>query len=59
VVLHAVNASPTDRPASPLEPGQIELAANYDLVADYDVLGLDNPEDLEVVQRLQELEAEP
>jgi anti-sigma factor RsiW len=56
VVLHSASA---DHAPSPLEPGQIELAANFDLVADYDVLGLDSPEDLEVVQHLQELEAEP
>jgi anti-sigma factor RsiW len=56
VVLHSVSAN---RATSPLEPGQIELAANYELVTDYDVLGLDSPEDLEVVQHLQELEAEP
>ena len=59
VVLHSVSANRADHPTSPLEPGQIELAANYELVADYDVLGLDGPEDLEVVQHLQELEAEP
>jgi anti-sigma factor RsiW len=56
VVLHSAGAN---HAAQPLEPGQVELAANFDLVADYDVLGLDSPEDLDVVQHLQELEAEP
>jgi anti-sigma factor RsiW len=43
----------------PLGAGQLELAANFELIQDIDVVGLDRPEDFEVVQHLQELEAEP
>jgi anti-sigma factor RsiW len=35
------------------------LAQNMDVVEDLDVLGLENPEDLEVVENLHELEATP
>jgi anti-sigma factor RsiW len=37
----------------------LDVAMNYDVVANYDVLGLDNPDDVEVVARLEELEGRP
>jgi anti-sigma factor RsiW len=37
----------------------LELAQNIDLLEDMDVVGLDNPDDLEVVARLDELEVKP
>jgi anti-sigma factor RsiW len=40
------------------EPGTLELAANLELVEDYDVVGLDSFEDLEVVTHLHELEVQ-
>jgi anti-sigma factor RsiW len=51
----------------PLQEGQLvvadiselELVQNMDLVDDLEVLGLESPEDLEVVDRLQELEGQP
>jgi anti-sigma factor RsiW len=41
------------------EPGGIELAANFEVVRDMDVLGLERPEDFEVIEHLDELEATP
>lgn len=38
------------------DAGALELAANLELVEDYDVVGLDSFEDLEVVENLHELE---
>ncbi len=38
------------------DPGVLELAANMELVEDYDVVGLDSFEDMEVVAHLHELE---
>jgi anti-sigma factor RsiW len=38
------------------DPGVLELAANMELVEDYDVVGLDSFEDMEVVANLHELE---
>lgn len=40
-------------------PAQLELAMNFDVVDDYEVLGIDSPEDLDVVEHLQELEKTP
>lgn len=37
------------------DPGAIEMAANLELAEDYEVLGLDSSEDLEVVENLHEL----
>jgi anti-sigma factor RsiW len=37
----------------------LDVAMNYDVVANYDVLGLDNPDDVEVVAQLDELEGRP
>lgn len=41
------------------EPGRLELAANLEILEDLEVIGLETPEDLEVVARLDELEAMP
>jgi anti-sigma factor RsiW len=38
------------------EEGALELAANMELMEDYDVVGLDSSEDMEVVANLHELE---
>jgi anti-sigma factor RsiW len=40
------------------DAGSLELAANLELVEDYDVVGLDNADDMEVVENLRELEAQ-
>jgi anti-sigma factor RsiW len=57
LVAVAINARRPER--AEMDLGQLELAANLEVVEDYDVLGLDGPEDLEVIQHLQELEAQP
>jgi len=41
------------------DPAQIEVAANMEVLEDLDVVGLDNPDDLDVVAHLDELEATP
>jgi anti-sigma factor RsiW len=41
------------------EGAALDVAMNYDVVANYDVLGLDSPDDVEVVAHLQELEGRP
>lgn len=41
------------------DPAQLELAANLELLEDFDVVGLESPEDLEVVGQLHELEGRP
>jgi anti-sigma factor RsiW len=38
------------------DPGTLELAMNLEVVEDYEVVGLDSSEDLEVVAHLHELE---
>jgi len=40
----------------PIEPGLYELAANFEVAEDYEVLGVSSLDDLEVVQHLHELE---
>jgi anti-sigma factor RsiW len=40
------------------DPGTLELAANLELVEDYDIVGLDSSEDLEVIENLHELEVQ-
>ncbi|MDY7231790.1 anti-sigma factor family protein [Hyalangium rubrum] len=40
------------------DAGTLELAANMELMEDYDVVGLDSFEDLEVVENLHELEVQ-
>ena len=39
-----------------LEPGGLELAANLEVIEDLDVLGVEAPEDVDVVAALDELE---
>jgi anti-sigma factor RsiW len=41
------------------DPEALVLAQNIDVVEDLDVIGLDNPDDLDVVANLHELEATP
>lgn len=41
------------------DASELELAQNLDLVEDLDVVGLESPEDLEVVEHLDELEGQP
>ncbi len=41
------------------DPAQLEVAANMEVLEDMDVVGLDNPDDLDVVAHLDELEATP
>lgn len=42
-----------------MDAGTLELAANLELVEDYDVVGLDSAEDMEVIANLHELEEHP
>jgi anti-sigma factor RsiW len=48
-----------DAPLELADPGVMELAANLEVAEDYELLGLESPEDLEVVANLHELEALP
>lgn len=41
------------------DAAQLELAANLEVIEDLDVVGLESPEDLEVIRHLEELEAMP
>lgn len=50
---------PGDAPLLVADASELELAQNLELVEDLDVVGLESPEDLEVVERLQELEGQP
>jgi anti-sigma factor RsiW len=46
--------------SAPLTPSsELELAMNYEIVDNYEVLGVDSAEDLDVVEHLQELEKTP
>lgn len=50
------------RPEAPLDvadANQLELAANMEVVEDLEVLGMDNPSDLEVIEHLHEIEVTP
>jgi anti-sigma factor RsiW len=40
------------------DAGALELAANLELVEDYDIVGLEGSEDMEVIEHLHELEVE-
>ncbi len=42
-----------------VEPEQLEIAANMDMTEDYELLGLSELEDVDVVQHLHELEGLP
>jgi anti-sigma factor RsiW len=48
-----------DAPLLVADASELELAQNLDLVEDLDVVGLESPEDLEVVEHLDELEGQP
>jgi len=48
-----------DGPLMVADASELELLQNMDLVEDLDVLGLESPEDLEVVEHLDELEGQP
>jgi len=48
-----------DAPLMVADASEYELAKNLDLVEDLDVVGLESPEDLEVVEHLDELEGQP
>ncbi|HYV48278.1 MAG TPA: zf-HC2 domain-containing protein [Myxococcaceae bacterium] len=48
-----------DAPLMVADATEYELAKNLDLVEDLDVVGLESPEDLEVVEHLDELEGQP
>jgi anti-sigma factor RsiW len=58
----ALLAAQALRPSLPpdLKDGAgLDVAMNFDVVANYDILGLDEPDDVEVVAHLQELEGRP
>ncbi len=56
----AVGGRPSGtQPLAFADPEQLELAQNIDVLEDLDVVGLENPDDLEVVARLDELEVKP
>ena len=55
----AVVALVVSRPGAGLtaeDPAEYELAANLELVEDYEVVGMESLEDLEVIEQLHELE---
>ena len=58
VALLVVGPGP-DAPPELADTAVMELAANLELVEDYELLGLDSTEDLEVVANLHELEVGP
>jgi anti-sigma factor RsiW len=41
------------------DPQQLELAANLEVLEDLDVVGMESPEDLEVIENLDQLEGTP
>jgi len=46
-------------PAELRDSQALDVAMNYDVLRDYDVLGVDNPDDVEVVAQLDRLEGGP
>jgi anti-sigma factor RsiW len=61
-VVAVLLVGPGRRPVLPPElrdPSALDVAMNFDLVSDYEVLGMDSPDDLDVVAHLQELEGRP
>ena len=46
-------------PAELRDPQGLDVAMNYEVLRDYDVLGVDTPEDVEVVAQLDQLEGRP
>jgi anti-sigma factor RsiW len=60
VTLVLLRGRDVEQAAAPVADAEtLFLAQNMDVVEDLDVLGLENPEDLEVVENLHELEATP
>jgi anti-sigma factor RsiW len=59
VALLAVHALRPGLPPELQDGSSLDVAMNYEVVANYDVLGLDEPDDVEVVAHLQELEGRP
>jgi anti-sigma factor RsiW len=59
VAVLAVSALRPGLPSNLPDGAALDVAMNYDVVANYDVLGLDSEEDVEVVAHLQELEGRP
>jgi anti-sigma factor RsiW len=52
-------ASQKNLPAELQDGAALDVAMNYDVVSNYEVLGLESPDDIEVVARLDELEGRP
>jgi anti-sigma factor RsiW len=50
---------PLVEPSRPLDPETLFVAQNMDVLEDMDLIGLENPDDLDVVASLHELEATP
>ena len=46
-------------PSELQEGAALDVAMNYEVASDYEVLGLESPDDVEVVAQLQELEGRP
>jgi anti-sigma factor RsiW len=46
------------QPLDVTDAGALELAANLELVEDYDIVGLEGSEDMEVIEHLHELEVQ-
>jgi len=59
VAILAVQALRPSLPPELQDGARLDVAMNYDVVANYDLLGLDEPDDVEVVAHLQELEGRP
>ena len=57
--LLASSGERTGQPAELQEGRALDVAMNFELLRDYDVLGLESPEDVEVVAQLDELEGRP
>lgn len=55
----AVVASRTPTGGAPADPEQLFVAQNMEVLEDLDLLGLEHPDDLEVVMNLDALEATP
>jgi anti-sigma factor RsiW len=59
VLLVATQGARSTLPRDFQDGAALDVAMNYEVVANYDVLGLDSPEDVEVVAHLEELEGRP
>jgi len=56
VGLAVIYSGHESHPVDVTDAGTLELAANLELVEDYDVVGMDNADDMEVIEHLHELE---